>query len=947
MDTSWLGRFNYQRASGEEELIPLTASGNTSGGTATGLPETTTLKLQVRGMTCSACSSAVEAALNQIPDVIKATVALSLQQAQVEVPFGFTDEDALVAAVEDAGFEAQCLGKLEADKVTLSVTGMTCGSCSSAVEKALRELHGVANASVSVVLANAEIRYDPSITGPRHMIEAISDVGFDATIVDTKQSQALVSRQREETEEWWQQFCRAVTFTMPVFMIAMVFPRFKCMRWLYTTMILGFPLNELLKWGLTTPVQFGVGRRFHRGAWTSLKKGRANMDVLISLGTNASYGYSMISVLHHHFQSHHESMDYQPTDFFETAAMLITFVLLGKYLESAAKGKTSEALTKLCQLAPPTALLLELMDPDGDVVLSEKEVPTSLLHRGDVFKVLTGASVPVDGIVIHGSSYVDESMLTGESQPVNKAVGDSVFGGTVNESGPLRIKASRVGGDTALGQIVRLVETAQMTKAPIQAFADRVSSIFVPVVVILSIMTWAAWFLAGQAGLYPITWLPEGHTVFLFSLLFGIAVLVIACPCALGLATPTAVMVGTGVAAAHGILIKGGDALERSAQVGTVVFDKTGTLTEGKPHVVDFRVTTTETGIDPADVVSLAGALEAHSEHPVATAVLAFVDAYLGHGWDPITDSNTSGVVALPMMARKKKAAVMGTGAAPRWTASDVEILVGKGIRATVALPKNNSLILKDESVVATMGSKNFMKELGINTLTCTDFCYSMEDRGCSCIFVAAGQTLLGALAVMDPIKPEARGVVASLHHLGIRCVMLTGDNWRTARAIADQLGISSVEAEVLPAGKADKIRELQRSVEGGVAMVGDGVNDSPALAQADVGIAVASGADVAIEAADIVLMKSDLEDVLTAIDLCRKTFKRIKLNYFWALGYNLLMVPVAAGVLYPAARFQLPPWVAGACMAFSSLSVVSSSLLLRRYTKPRPVLRDILVLKR
>lgn len=1029
----------------EARVVSSSQEGGDGGGSSRGVE---TLRMDVRGMHCSACSSAVEVALQLVPGVRSAAVSLTVQQAEVRYApsaGGKAFEQSLVDAVEGCGFETTVIGRAESCHQLLQVEGMTCSACSSAVESALRAVPGVHDAAVNLLSGVAEVHYDPEATGPRHLVDAVEAVGFEASPV-SGQRLDFVDNNRRETGLWWRQFRSAALLTLPVFLIAMVFPHFRCMRGMYHIMIGGFPVDQIAKCLLTTPVQYGIGWRFHRGAYMALRSGRANMDVLVSMGTNASYIYSLISMVHHHLMRHHINGAYKPTDFFETAAMLIALVLFGKYLESAAKGKTSEAITKLCQLAPPTAVLLEL-DTKTGTVQREREVPTELVHRGDVLKVLPGARIPTDGEVLEGTSYVDESMLTGESAPVHKAAGDSVIGGTVNMGGALRIRASRVGADTALSQIVRLVENAQLSKAPIQAFADRVSAVFVPIVAVLALLTWLMWYLAGTLHWYPPSWLPQGHNTFLFALLFGIAVLVIACPCALGLATPTAVMVGTGVAAAHGILIKGGDALERACKVCTVVFDKTGTLTAGKPHVVDIRAL--HDGLAVPDVLALAAAVEAHSEHPIASAILGLLarqqqlaaatptavdgqwgpdgkappngytngggsDGYAANGssgsggrftprllqvrdvevtvgqgisgWVQLRGPEAAAVAALERSSSglsgvgsdgsEAQAALLGiqaaaaAGISPR-LAGERSTLASAGMppdgphrsdghaalasllttaAGSVAAGRTAGSVSKmaapAEEVRVTVGNTRQMEAAGVAVLPAAEaFMRDQEGRGSTCVLVAVHQTLVGVIAVMDPIKPEARGVVAALHQMGMHCVLLTGDNWRTARAIGEQLGIRTVFAEVLPAGKADKVQELQAASRHAVAMVGDGVNDSPALAQADLGIAVGSGTDVAIEAADYVLMRSDLEDLLMAMDLSRTTFNRIKWNYLWALGYNCLMIPVAAGVLYPAMRKQLPPWIAGACMAFSSVSVVCSSLLLRRYRRPKPVLRDMLIL--
>lgn len=916
-------------------------------------PKGKVIKFKVTGMHCSSCSTAVQKALSVTNGVEKASVSLTLEQAEVVYDPGVVKEAVLLEAIEDAGFEGEVVQEADSNSLTLQVEGMTCSSCSSAVEKALASQKGVVSAAVNLLAKRAEVQFDPDVTGPRALIEAVQDAGFDAHIVDT--DRALGADDRKAELQYWRRLLRySCAFTLPVFLLAMVLPMMPGCEALFKAHFLGFPLDELLKWTLASPVQFWIGWRFHAGAWKALKNSRANMDVLVSLGTNASYAYSMISILHHHIMRHHITGQYRPTDFFETSAMLITFILLGKYLEAAAKSRTSAAITRLLQLTPPTALLLTV-DAKGNVT-SEQELPTSLVHRGDILKVLPGARIPADGLVMTGQSHVDESMLTGEALPVSKRQGDTVIGGTVNLAGVLQLQTSRVGSDTALAQIVRLVGDAQMAKAPIQAFADYVSSIFVPIVVSIAFLTWLCWYVAGKTGSYPDSWLPEGHTHFLFALLFGISVLVVACPCALGLATPTAVMVGTGVAASSGILIKGGDALERAHKIKTIVFDKTGTLTKGKPAVTHHRVFHDKLTLE--EILGLAAAVEACSEHPLASAVLQFaaarlagppasLDAELTAGLDHLEgDSESSKLLGSPSKAQRQQRSPVATD----WlqAATDIDVQEGKGIKGFVAKPGQQARSVspskrKQKALVkVTVGNKKMMAQEGISvSQTVDDYMREMENDCCTCVMLGVGESLAGVLAIKDPLKPEARGVVAALHQAGMACHLVTGDNWRTARSIAEQLGIINVTAECLPANKAEKIKDLQGRKKV-VAMVGDGINDSPALAQADVGIAVGSGTDIAIEAADYVLMRDDLEDVLTAIDLSKKTFGRIKLNYIWAMGYNIVMIPVAAGVLYPATRMQVPPWAAGAAMAFSSVSVVVSSLMLRSYRRPPPVLRDI-----
>ncbi|KAK9841413.1 hypothetical protein WJX74_005280 [Apatococcus lobatus] len=951
-------------------------------------------RMEVGGLHCSSCSTATEKALSALTGVSRATVSLALQQAEVEYDPALISEEALAEAVEDAGFTAKLL-KPEAarcsDRLSLRVVGMTCASCSTAVETCLSSLPGVHHASVNLLANVAEVDYDPDITGPRAMLETVDDAGFEAELITDRRDGSHEQRQKEE--HYWQRlFSLSCAFTIPVFLLSMVLPMIPLMRPFLRIPVFGIPLAVILKFLLVTPVQTVIGWRFHRGAWIALRNGRANMDVLVSLGTNASYIYSLISILHH-WLSMHAQGDYQPTDFFETSAMLITFITMGKFLEARAKGRTSEAITRLLTLTPATALLLK---PDKSGKLSEEvEVPTALVHRGDILKVLPGARIPADGTVEAGQSHVDESMLTGEALPVSRKRGDAVIGGTMNMGGMLQVRASRVGSDTALAQIVRLVESAQLSKAPIQAFADKVSSIFVPVVVCLAFVTWLSWYVAGSCGVFPPEWLPEGHNNFLFALLFGIAVLVIACPCALGLATPTAVMVGTGVGASNGILIKGGDCLERAHKIKVVVFDKTGTLTLGRPAVTGHALFAA--GRLPLDeVLQLACALESSSEHPLAQAILSFTagrltvsqpetsleqdlaQAALEAEEERATPQDEAAAEMQPILSRHANAA--GSRSQQRvqnldWirACSDVEPLPGKGMVGWVAhasaggstgsnaaapgsprhrkggsprAGQGDSSRAESPSrpaeVRVVVGNKRLMADESIPVPHDVDeYMREKEAECCTCVMVAVSGHIAGVLAISDPLKPEARGVIAALHRSGMACHLATGDNWRTARSIAEQLGIINVTAECLPGAKAEKIKDLQKRRHI-VAMVGDGINDSPALAQADVGIAVGSGTDVAIEAADYVLMRDDLEDVITAIDLSRRTFNRIRLNYAWAMGYNVTMIPVAAGILYPCTHMQLPPWIAGAAMAASSVSVVCSSLMLRSYKRPPPVLRDI-----
>eukprot|EP00198_Chlamydomonas_reinhardtii_P009930 XP_001699267.1 heavy metal transporting ATPase [Chlamydomonas reinhardtii] len=868
------------------------------------------LRMRVSGMVCAACSTAVENALLSCSGVSRAAVALASGEVEVTFDSAVVAAEALVEAVEDAGFEATLLSQGGLESLTLAVSGMSVSGDATAVEVALRRVPGVAKAAVSLLTGHAEVWYDPNTAGPRDMIGAIERCdggaggaeGLTATLQRSELAaaggaQAAAAR---ELRYWWGLFSSSLFFTVPVFVVAMVLPMIPGERSAAITSmpIFGFPCNQLVKWVLATPVQFVVGWRFHRGAFKALRRGTANMDVLVSLGTNASYIYSVISIMFHHMNRHKLSSEYVPTDFFETSAMLITFILLGKYLEAAAKGRTSAALAALAALAPDSATLVTL-DPETGGVVDSCEVASALIHRGDVLRVLPGAKVPTDGVIVDGQSYVNEAMVTGESVPKWKRPGDVVIGGTINTSNPLLVRATRVGSETVLSQIVRLVEHAQMSKAPVQAFADRVASIFVPVVIVISLLTLLCWFIAGNANAFPADWLPEGHSPFLFALLFAIAVLVIACPCALGLATPTAVMVGTGVAAQMGILIKGADALEAASKVDVVVFDKTGTLTRGRPTVTDWRLMDplplsssagggapatapaalsasagggAGAGVDLATLCRCVGAAESSSEHPLARAILDFCtmlhshDALLPKASDVVMapgvgitctvrgDQLASLAAAAAAAAASATSSSGGAGArSPRASAAAAASAGGAGAKSggggagqgPVRVAVGNRLLMQQEGVAVPEEAEAYVAP--------------MESSGHTCVHVALNGRLVGILAVADPLKPEAPGVVAALRSRKVEVVMLTGDNWRTARALAAQLGIETVFAETLPKTKAQKVRELQGAGKT-VAMVGDGVNDSPALAAADVGVAIGSGTDIAIEAADYVLMRDDLE---------------------------------------------------------------------------------------
>ncbi|KAL5773662.1 hypothetical protein ACOSP7_013300 [Xanthoceras sorbifolium] len=941
------------------------------------------IQVRVTGMTCAACSTSVEGALMAVNGVVKASVALLQNKADVVFdPNSVNDED-IKNAIEDAGFEAEILTepcssgskphKLQLGQFTIG--GMTCAACVNSVESILRNLPGVKRAVVALATALGEVEYDPAVISKDDIINAIEDAGFEGSFVQSSEQDKIVlgvtgvfyeldvqflegilvnlkgvrqfrfdrtsgelevlfdpevvssrslvdgieggsnrkfklhvmnpyarmtTRDVEEASNMFRQFTSSLFLSIPVFLIRVVCPQIPLLDALLLWRCGPFLMGDWLKWALVSVVQFVIGKRFYIAAGRALRNGSTNMDVLVALGTSASYFYSVGALLYGAVTGF-----WSPT-YFETSAMLITFVLLGKYLECLAKGKTSDAIKKLVELAPATAVLV--VKDKGGRCIGEREIDALLIQPGDILKVLPGTKLPADGVVVWGTSYVNESMVTGESVPVSKEINSLVIGGTINLHGALHIQATKVGSDAVLSQIISLVETAQMSKAPIQKFADFVASIFVPTVIAMALLTLLGWYIGGVVGAYPEQWLPENSNYFVFSLMFSISVVVIACPCALGLATPTAVMVATGVGANNGVLIKGGDALERGQKIKYVVFDKTGTLTQGKATVTTAKVFVR---MDRGEFLTLVASAEASSEHPLGKAIVEYARHF--HFFDdPSLTQNAAN--------HKTESTVSG------WLhdASNFSALPGRGVQCFI------------DGKRVLVGNRKLMTESGITIPPHVEnFVVELEESAETGILVAYDDNLIGVLGVADPLKREAVVVVEGLVKMGVRPVMVTGDNWRTARAVAKEVGIQDVRAEVMPAGKADVIRSFQK--DGSVvAMVGDGINDSPALAAADVGMAIGAGTDIAIEAADYVLMRSNLEDVITAIDISRKTFHRIRLNYVFAMAYNVIAIPVAAGVFFPSLGILLPPWAAGACMALSSVSVVCSSLLLRRYKKPR-----------
>ncbi len=724
-------------------------------------------------------------------------------------------------------------------KITLNVKGMHCASCVAVVEKALKKTPGVSSAVVNLSTEKAQVEYDEAVADVGKLISAVKSKGYGARVSTEADKSIEDLEKRKELEAAKRLLLFSAALAIPALFIGMVFMD-------------RIPYGIYIVFLLATPVQFIGGARFYRGAWAALKNRTSNMDTLVAVGTSAAYFYSVVVML----------INPMGGQYFETSAILITFVLTGKYLEAKAKGKTSEAIRKLMDLKPKTATIVR----DG----VESQIPVDSVQVGDIVVVKPGEKVPVDGVVVSGGSSVDESMITGESIPVEKAVGSSVISSTLNKHGTFQFKATKVGADTMLAHIIRLVEDAQGSRAPIQRFADVVSSYFVPAVILIALFSFGVWYLL------------FGKTL-AFALIIAVSVLVISCPCALGLATPTAIMVGIGRGAGRGILIKSGEALETVHRVDAVVLDKTGTITYGEPSVTDVVVLN---GFVEEDVLRFVGSVERGSEHPLADAVVRYVES------KGVAFSVVSGFAAVP----------------------------GHGVSGLV------------DGRRVLLGNRKLMSDEGVGLSELEGRLASLEDEGKTVVVLSVDGVPAALVAIADTIKDSSKAAVLALKKLEIGVYMITGDNKRTAEAVGRQVGVDTVFAEVLPQDKANYVRDLQLNGKT-VAMVGDGINDAPALAQADVGVVMASGTDVAMESGGIVLMKNNLLDVVSAIRLSRMTMSKIRQNMFWALVYNVIGIPVAAGVLYPFTGWLLSPIIAGGAMALSSVSVVTNSLLLK-YSK-------------
>lgn len=818
------------------------------------------ITLDIHGMTCAACVRRVEEGLRGTPGVLNVAVNFATEKALVEYDADRVDITKLQDKVRDLGYEAfaEAQGSpLHRDKVTISVGGMTCAACVRRVENALQEVAGVQEAAVNLATGRATVTHAAKWEGLKALEKAVVDHGYQflGEVLDYLPDPAEAARARELKELKVKVTCGAI-LSVIIFFGSM-------QHWF--AFLHGIPRQIMLNamFVLTFPAVFWVGSRFFVGAIKAARQKTSDMNTLVAVGAFSAYLYSAAATFFPHFFM---TAGIMPHVYYDGAAMIVTLILVGRLLEAKAKGKTSTAIKQLLELKPKTA---HLWRDDGAIDVAVENVMVD-----DILLVKPGERIPVDGVLLSGESTIDESMLTGESMPVSKEIGQKVFAATINKMGSFTFRATGVGTQTALAQIIRLVEEAQGSKAPIQRLADKVAAVFVPVVFIIALVTFLIWYFLPDQGNFS------------RALINFVSVLVIACPCALGLATPTAIMVGTGLGAQSGILIKGGEALEKVHRLTTVIFDKTGTLTRGEPLVTDIVAAE---GFKEEQVLAYAAALEFTSEHPLALAVL-----------------------------KKAKDERIAVAAAEKFTA-----LSGLGAKAMIA----GKLYL--------IGNRLLMESENISTKELDNDAVRLAGEGKTAVYLTQENNLVGLIALADVPKETAEGAVESLKSRGLDVVMVTGDNKGTAYAIARQLGINRVLAEVLPANKADEIRKLQNAGEV-VAMVGDGINDAPALAAADVGIAIGAGTDVAIEAADITLIRSDLMGVPEAITLSETTIRVIKQNLFWAFFYNVVGIPIAAGVLYPFSGILLNPEYAAAAMAFSSVSVVSNSLRLRRIWNKR-----------
>ena len=814
----------------------------------------------VKGMSCASCAARIEKKVGELDGVSKASVNFGAESAAVDYDPSRTAPENIFQTIENIGFS------VPTQKRIFPVEGMTCASCVSRVEKKLRSLDGVTNAQVNLANERATVEYLESRLGVNDFRIALEEIGYHIPEQETEETSSY-----DEDEERHAAETRRLTQKLIVSGMAGLIIMAGSMR----DMIGFFPNWDASTWRflffvLATPVQFWGGWQFYKGTWAGLKHGYADMNTLIAVGTSVAYAYSVFATF---VPSALQAFGQEILVYYDTSAMIIALVLMGRLLEARAKGRASDAIKKLIGLQPQTAKV----ERDG----KEIQIPVAQVVQGDTVLVRPGEKVPVDGTILEGETAIDESMITGESIPADKKAGSEVIGASINKTGFFRMKATRLGRDSVLAHIIKLVEEAQGSKAPVQRLADKVAGIFVPTVIAIATLAFVVWWLWGN------TFAELPTDPFLFGMMIFIAVMIIACPCALGLATPTAIMVGTGRGAELGILIKGGETLEQAQNIDTVVFDKTGTLTRGQPEVTDIL----SNEVDEGELLELAASLEKGSEHPLGQAIVA--------------EAEKRNIVLQPIQ--------------------EFKALPGFGVQARV------------NGHEVALGNIKLMEDSGLDLSPVASQLEQLTTQGKTPMLVKVDGRLGGMIAAADQIKPLAQEAVARLKEKGLRVVMMTGDHAQTARAVADQLGIDEVLAEVLPGGKAGEVKKL---MDGGrfVAMVGDGINDAPALAQAHIGIAMGSGTDIAMETSDITLMTQNLNAVADAIDLSRSTLSKIKQNLFWAFFYNVLGIPIAAGVLYPVYGILLKPLFAAAAMSFSSVSVVSNSLLLKRFKPSRAV---------
>ena len=809
----------------------------------------------ITGMSCAACAARIEKMLTKLDGVHTATVNFATERLNIEFDEDNISQNSIIHSIQQAGFGVVEEESLE---INIPIRGMSCAACAARVEKLLNEQEGIASVNVNFATEKAHIRYYPKQIRLSVIKDAITQAGFEP--LDVEESHVSDNDEQYKEQEirtMWQKFIIAAICAIPLLYIAMA----PMISWLHlpfpdALQPMSYPLRyALVEFALTLPIIL-VGYRFYTVGFRALLNGSPNMDSLIAIGTSAAIIYSLYSLWQIASGNHH-AVD---ALYFESAGVIITLILLGKTLETISKGKTSQAIKKLIGLTPKTATIIH-----ND---QEEVIPVTEVTVGDIVVVKPGEKIPVDGIVISGHSAVDESMLTGESLPVEKTINDAVYAASLNKNGLLQFEATKVGSQTALAQIIQLVENAQSAKAPIARLADKVAGVFVPIVCVIAVVAALIWYFVTQ----DIT----------FALSIFISILVIACPCALGLATPTAIMVGTGKGAEHGILIKGGDALENAHKIDAIILDKTGTITEGQPEVTDIIATDL---VDKTFLLQLAASAEKGSEHPLGAAIVKEAEQQ-----------------SLPFL-----------------TLESFHAITGLGIK----------VVIEGQSVF--IGNRRLMDHRQIELDSLAALSDELAQAGKTPMYVAINDQLAGIIAVADIVKPSSHAAIVKLQQMGIEVAMITGDNRQTAEAIARKVGISKVLAEVLPQEKAEEVKKLQEQGKK-VAMVGDGINDAPALVQAEVGIAIGSGTDVAIESADIVLMKSDLLDVVTAISLSKSTIRNIKENLFWAFAYNIIGIPIAAGALYVFGGPLLNPMFAAAAMSLSSVSVLTNALRLKRF---------------